>query len=141
MLFRSTGDYINLWGFQYVKNIYTAHVELSTITRTWANQLDIQIYANDNSSSAITCELFQVELLKYGTQTSASAIQYATPFTTTAAVQDYPNVIGTTGKTIRRVYLDGELLDTADWTYDNITDILTFVIVISGASEVQIDYQ
>lgn len=115
---------------------------IETITRTWAGALDIQIYANDNGNNPVTCELFQVEVVKYGTQvSSSSAIFYGVPFTTTNAVQNYPNVIGSFGKTIRRVYLDGELLDTADWTYNNTTDILTFVLTISGASEVQIDYQ
>lgn len=33
---------------------------LSTVTPTWANANNIQVWADDNGSSAITCELFQV---------------------------------------------------------------------------------
>jgi hypothetical protein len=130
-----------LWMSPY-NQVQKWNFPIETIAPTWSGALDIQIYADDNGNNPITCELFQVEVVKYGTQVSASAaIFYGVPFTTTNAVQTYPNVIGSFGKTIRRVYLDGELLDTADWTYNNTTDILTFVLAISGASEVQIDYQ
>lgn len=33
---------------------------LSAITPTWANAMNVQIWADDNGSSAITCELFQI---------------------------------------------------------------------------------
>lgn len=70
----------------------------------------------------------------------SSQIQYTVPFTTTAALQTYTNVIGLAGKEMLRVYLDGELLTSADWSYDNVTDTLTFIISITGASEVAGDY-
>jgi hypothetical protein len=37
---------------------------ISTITPTWANANTIQIWADDNASSAITCELFQITFYK-----------------------------------------------------------------------------
>lgn len=115
---------------------------IENITPTWANAITFTVDANDNGGNPITCELFQAIYYRYGQTTApTTSIFYATPFTTTNAVQDYPNVIGTTGRTIRRVYLDGVLLDSADWTYDNTTDILTFVISITGASKVEMDYQ
>jgi hypothetical protein len=37
---------------------------LATITPTWANAIDVEVWADDNGSSAITCELFQVTYYK-----------------------------------------------------------------------------
>lgn len=80
------------------------------------------------------------EIIKFATSSLSGDIKYLTPFTTTNAVQSYPNIIGSFGGTLIRVYLDGELLTSADWSYNNATDTLTFIIAITGASEVAGDY-
>lgn len=124
---------------------YLTTVRLSSLSSVsvsaWASALDIEIKADDNTGNAITCDLFQIAYYQLGSVNLGGGILYGVPFNTIAATQSYPNIIGQVGKTIRRVYLDGELLDSSDWSYNNVTDTITFIITITATSEVQFDYQ
>jgi hypothetical protein len=88
----------------------------------------------------VTCQYAEIVYCALGQLPVLNGIKYATPFITTNAVQSYPNVLGSLNKTVLRVYLDGTLLTSADWSYNNATDTLTFITLITGASEVAIDY-
>jgi len=106
-----------------------------------ANNYTIAVQGFSKASGDLRLVAFNVTKLSIGSPAAVIGIQYMVPFITTNAVQDYPNVLGGTGKTMLRVYLDGVLLKNSDWTYDNVTDTLTFIINITGASEVAADYQ
>jgi hypothetical protein len=43
---------------------YQFNFPLSAVAHTWANALDVAVYADDNGGNAITCELFQVTYYK-----------------------------------------------------------------------------
>lgn len=88
----------------------------------------------------VTCQYAEIVYCALGQLPTLTGIRYATPFNTTAAVQIYTPITGAVGSTILRVYLDGVLLTSADWSYDSATDTLTFITLITGTSEVAIDY-
>jgi hypothetical protein len=64
---------------------------------------------------------------------------YGTPFTTTAT-NVYSGIVGLLGKTLLRVYLDGILLQSSDWSYNNAIDTITFAFTTSAGSTVNFDY-
>lgn len=88
----------------------------------------------------VTCQYAEIVYCALGQLPTLTGIRYATPFNTTAAVQIYTPITGAVGSTILRVYLDGVLLTSADWSYNSATDTLTFITLITGTSEVAIDY-
>lgn len=126
-----------------VNSALTTLAGLNFTTTAYDINVDGKSIVAGNSIVAgdVMCEKLQVIYYQLGSANLGAGILYGVPFSTTAAVQSYPNIIGQTGKTIRRVYLDGELLDSADWSYDNTTDTITFIITITATSEVQFDYQ
>lgn len=109
------------------------------------NAVSIDCQANGFTAGDIVCEAFEIIYFRFGTTNSqpippSTQIKYIPPFTTTAGTTVYPNIIGSVGHSMLRIYLDGSLLNYADWTYDSATDILSFNISITGASEVSGDY-
>jgi len=109
---------------------------------TTSNDNVITAQANDNGVDVVTCEAMSVEILKMtgSAQSPQTNIKYMPVFTTISGTTLYSNVIGALGKNLLRVYLDGQLLTSSDWSYNNLTDTLTFNIAITGASEVAGDY-
>jgi len=107
-----------------------------------ANDYTISAQARSVATGDISLQIYQAEKLAIAnsTQSPSTSIKYITPFTTTASVQSYANVVGNAASNIVRVYLDGVLLTSADWTYTQATDTLLFNISITGASEVAADY-
>jgi len=86
------------------------------------------------------CDVLRIIYYQYGIQAPVNQVRYIAPFNTVNAQTVYTPVIGGTGYTLLRVYLDGALLNSSDWSYNNTTDTLTFNIAITGVSQVQADY-
>lgn len=138
----------------YSRNLTTPYFRYQFLTTNTYNKeqinglvLDTNNYViNVEAKSAasgqanVTCQYAEIIYCALGQLPVLNGIQYGTPFNTSAAVQTYTPITGTVGSTILRVYLDGTLLTGADWSYDNTTDTLTFIIIITGTSEVAVDY-
>lgn len=106
------------------------------------NTVEIDCQANSFTAGDIVSQAFEITLFKFGVTATSQlqVIRYTVPFTTTASVTSYANVIGSLGHSLSRVYLDGELLPSSAWSYNNMTDTISFTISITGASEVAGDY-
>lgn len=109
----------------------------------WANALTIAIKANDGGGNAITCELFQVSSVKYGTSSSTSSagshdflLTAATTYTFDGTVTAYnPDGISLIGLDLDEFFIDGLVKSTltSDYTFSTITGAITIPTAVVGA--------
>jgi hypothetical protein len=125
-----------------IGDVVFSNVENMTVTGlNFASTIPIVLNCTASNIGAVSVPYFIVTSKKIGNLTipQSNNVLYGTPFTTTPT-NVYTGIIGSTGKTLLRVYLDGILLQTSDWSYNNGIDTITFAFTTAAGSTVNFDY-
>lgn len=135
----TSGNYGN--GLTFGEMVISNVVNMTVTGLTFTSTIPIVFSCTATNIGAISVPYFIVVSKKIGNLTipQSNNVFYGTPFTTTATTF-YSGIIGATGKTILRVYLDGILLQSTDWAYNSGIDGLTFSFTTSAGSTVNFDY-
>lgn len=129
-------------GLTFGNEVFSNVVNMTVTGLNFLSTIPIVLSTTATNIGAVSVPYFIVSVKKIGTLASSlsTTIFYGTPFTTTAT-NVYTGIIGVTGKTIKRVYLDGILLQASDWSYNNAIDTLTFAFTTAAGSTVNFDYE
>lgn len=129
-------------GLTFGDTVFSNTVNMTVTGLNFLSTIPIVLNTTATNIGAVSVPYFIVSVKKIGTLASSlsTTIFYGTPFTTTAT-NVYTGIIGVTGKTIKRVYLDGILLQASDWSYNNAIDTITFAFTTVAGSTVNFDYE
>lgn len=128
-------------GLTFGEMVFSNVVNMTVTGLNFASTIPIVLNCTATNIGAVSVPYFIVTSKKIGNLTipQNNVILYGTPFTTTAT-NVYTGIVGATGKTILRVYLDGILLQSTDWSYNAGIDTITFAFTTSAGSTVNFDY-